>query len=246
MPNTNDPTPPIKSPLGGTASKAVVHRLLVVGGLAVALIALLVLLFQNSPEETESAADTATANPPAVDSDLIVWEDSHRLDDVPSSPVTFVEFLDFECEACGAVYPAVEELREEYEGEMTFVIRYFPLDGHPNSRQAAHAVEAAARQGELEGMYRLMFETQEEWSHNEEPQDEVFRGFAEELGLDVEQWEADYYSDDVAQRVQSDFEDAVALGLQGTPSFFVNDEFIAPETLTDLTDPIDEALSSDQ
>ncbi|WP_300345898.1 MULTISPECIES: DsbA family protein [Nesterenkonia] len=160
--------------------------------------------------------------------------------------MTFVEFLDFECEACGAVYPAVEELREEYEGEMTFVIRYFPLDGHPNSRQAAHAVEAAARQGELEGMYRLMFETQEEWSHNEEPQDEVFRGFAEELGLDVEQWEADYYSDDVAQRVQSDFEDAVALGLQGTPSFFVNDEFIAPETLTDLTDPIDEALSSDQ
>ncbi|WP_233722264.1 thioredoxin domain-containing protein [Nesterenkonia massiliensis] len=244
MPTEHQPDSPIKSPLGGTMTRSVLKRALIVGALAVLLLVLLVTVFRNSPTDSPPTDEDLAEEQNAPNADLIVRDDSHRLDDVPDSDVTFVEFLDFECEACGAVYPAVEALRDEYEGQINVVIRYFPLDGHPNSRQAAHAVEAAARQGELEAMYQRMFETQEEWSHNEEPQDEVFRGFAEDLGLDVEQWEEEYYSDDVAERVQADFEDAVALGLRGTPSFFINDQPVSPETMDDLTDPINDALEN--
>lgn len=244
MPTDHSSNRPIKSTLGGDPNKKVIIRILIGGAFLVLLTVLLVVIFRGSSED--SAADGASGPDAeaAPNSDLIVREDSRRLDDVPESDVTFVEFLDFECEACAAVYPAVEDLREEYEGEVSFVIRYFPLDGHPNSRPAAHAVEAAARQGELEAMYQRMYETQEDWSHNEDPQDEVFRGFAEDIGLDVEQWEEDYYSDEVAERVQADVDDAVELELQGTPTFFVNDQQLQPENLQDLTDPLDEALEA--
>lgn len=231
--------PPINSPLGGTATKKKTLRWLLGVAVVVVLAVVAIMIFRDSPEETPPASESS-----AVNSELIVREDSRRLDDVPQSDVTFVEFLDFECEACGAIYPTVEDLRERYEGEVSFVIRYFPLDGHPNSRQAAHAVEAAARQGELEAMYQQMYETQEQWSHNEDPQDDVFRGYAEELGLDMDQWEEDYFSDEVADRVQADFDDAVELQLQGTPTFFVNDEQLNPESIEDLTDPLDEALEA--
>lgn len=242
MPENNPPENRIVSPLGGTATRTVVFRVLLAVAAVVVLTVLVVMLFVNDSGDETTSSEEVSADATAVDSELIVRENSHFLDEAPESDVTFVEFLDFECEACGAVYPAIEQLREEYEGEINFVIRYFPLDGHPNSRQAAHAVEAAARQDQLEPMYQRMFETQEEWSHNEQPQDDVFRGFAEDLGLDVEQWESDYFSDEVADRVQADFEDAVELGLRGTPSFFVNDQQVSPQSLDELTDPIDAAL----
>ena len=80
---------------------------------------------------------------------LLVRPDSHRLSSA-DSPVTFVEFLDFECEACGAMFPNVERLRNDYAGRVNFVVRYFPLPGHFNAERAARAVEAAAQQGRFE------------------------------------------------------------------------------------------------
>ncbi|RWR24338.1 hypothetical protein D8Y24_05430 [Agrococcus lahaulensis] len=120
----------------------------------------------TSDESTDSAV-SPTALPPLVD------ESTHILDDAgPDAPVV-VEFLDFECEVCGAVYPVMEELREEYDGEVTFAVRYFPLPGHFNSGNAAVAVEAAAQQGAFEAMYQRMFETQSEWGEGESPRPTV-------------------------------------------------------------------------
>ena len=76
-----------------------------------------------------AAADVSSA----IADGAIVRDDSRILGEEGTSGVTFVEFLDFECEACGAAYPIVEDLREKYAGEVTFVIRYFPLPGHVNS-----------------------------------------------------------------------------------------------------------------
>lgn len=173
----------------------------------------------------------------------VLRDDSRVLGEEGSSGVTFVEFLDFECEACAAAYPIVEDLREQYAGEVTFALRYFPLPGHPSSQQAARAVESAARQGALEDMYSMMYETQTTWSHSQEPQDAVFRTFAEEIGLDMEQYDADYASDDVADRVARDLADAEELGLTGTPSFFVDGEPFEPRTVDDFSAVLDEALA---
>jgi protein-disulfide isomerase len=179
----------------------------------------------------------------AIADGAIVRDDSHVLGEEGSSDVTFVEFLDFECEACGAAYPIVEDLREKYAGEVTFVIRYFPLPGHVNSGAAARAGESAARQGELEAMYSKMYETQAEWGESQEPKDELFRTYAEDLGLDMDQYDADVASEDVADRVARDVADGESLGVSGTPTFFVDGELFQPRTVEDFTAVIDEALA---
>jgi protein-disulfide isomerase len=186
-----------------------------------------------------AAADVSSA----IADGAVVRDDSRILGEEGSSGVTFVEFLDFECEACGAAYPIVEDLREKYAGEVTFVIRYFPLPGHFNSGRAARAVESAARQGELEAMYSRMYETQQEWGEAREPKDDLFRSFAEEIGLDMDQYDADYASQEVEERISRDVADGESLGVSGTPTFYVDGELFQPQSVEDFSSVLDEALA---
>lgn len=202
-----------------------------------ALVAMLV-ISQLRGDEGPVAVDT-----PEEESAL-VRDDSRVLGEEGDSGVTFVEFLDFECEACRAAYPFVEALRQQYDGRVTFVLRYFPMPGHVNAERAARAVESAARQGRLEQMYSRMYQTQAEWGEGREPLDDLFRSFAEDLGLDLEQYDADYASPEVAARVQRDIDDGLSLGVQGTPTFFVDGRPFHPQTVEDFTTVLDEALAS--
>jgi len=170
-------------------------------------------------------------------------EDSHRLSNPENSTVTFVEFLDFECEACGAAYPYVEELRSEYGDRVTFVMRYFPLPSHLNSQNAAVAAEAAARQGQLEEMYQKLFESQVEWGEKQDSQAPLFREFAAEIGLDMAQYDSDVADPTVLERVRSDFEDGVALGVASTPTMFVNDVLVKLTSFEDIRAAIEGALA---
>ena len=211
---------------------------LIVG--AVVLLGLTV-LFAVSQARGTSGADPRVETP--EQRSAVVRDDSRVLGEKGSSGVTFVEFLDFECEACGAAFPVVEDLRRKYAGKVTFVIRYFPLPGHFNAERAARAVESAARQGKLEEMYSRMYETQKSWGEARTPHDDTFRGFAEDIGLDMEQYDADYASEEVAARVARDVEDGTTLGLQGTPSFFVDGQPFQPKTVEDIASALDEALA---
>ncbi|WP_083275240.1 DsbA family protein [Pseudonocardia sp. HH130630-07] len=174
---------------------------------------------------------------------VAVRADSHRLSSAPGATVDFVEFLDFECEACGAVYPVIEQLREQYGDRVNFVIRYFPGPSHANAERAARAVEAAAQQGRLEPMYQRMFETQSEWGEQQVPMDERFRGYARDLGLDLARYDAAYAAPETGQRIDADRRDGYALGVQGTPTFFVDGERLQPETVDDPRRALDEALA---
>ena len=129
--------------------------------------------------------------------------DSHKLGVAPDGKVTFVEFLDFECESCRAAFPAVEQLRKDYAGKVTFVVRYFPIPSHFNAERAARAVEAAARQGKFEQMYQKMYETQTEWGEQQVPADDLFRGFAKDLGLDLAAWDKAYDAPATLERDQA-------------------------------------------
>lgn len=168
--------------------------------------------------------------------------DTHILDDAGEGAVTLVEFLDFECEACGAFFPITEELRKEFAGEVTFAFRYFPLPGHVNSINAALAVEAAAQQGELEAMFVRMFETQAEWGESQESKAEVFRQFAADLGLNLLEYDAAVEAPETLERVRADFEDGIALGVESTPTFFLNDRPLQLTSFDDLRAAIEAEL----
>ncbi|RLP81299.1 hypothetical protein D9V34_11755 [Mycetocola lacteus] len=183
------------------------------------------------------------ASPSASNGISVVAENSHRLDDAGPDAVVLTEFLDFECEACAAVHPYMEQIRKDYAGKITFVLRYFPLNGHPNSGPAALAAEAAARQGKLEVMYNKLFDTQEEWSHKADSQADVFRGYAEQLGLDMAAYDAAIADPATEARVKEDLDAATRFGLQGTPSIFVNNEPLQLTKLDDIRAALDKALA---
>ncbi|RKN50361.1 DsbA family protein [Micromonospora endolithica] len=179
-----------------------------------------------------------------VDTAMLVRDDSHRLTTAADGKVTLVEFLDFECEACGAAYPAVKQVLAAYEGRITFVVRYFPIASHPNADLAARTAQAAANQGRFADMYRLLFENQTVWGHKEQPQTEVFLGYARDLGLDVDQFQRDLDDPATAARVARDRADGEAAGVQGTPTFFLNGRPLSDlRSKDDLTGAIDAALA---
>jgi protein-disulfide isomerase len=164
-----------------------------------------------------------TAAQPASEARL-VREDSHRVTAPSTEKAQLVEFLDFECESCRAAAPLVEELKKEYGDRITFVNRYFPLPGHRNSGAAALAVEAAAQQGKYGQMSGKMFETQPEWGEKQDAQATLFRTFAQELGLDMDKYDATVADDKTRDRIRKDVVDGTALGVTGTPTFFLNGE----------------------
>lgn len=172
----------------------------------------------------------------------VVRADSHVLDDAGDGAVTVVEFLDFECEACGAYYPVVEEARQKYAGQITYVVRYFPLPGHVNSMTSAVAAEAAAQQGRFEDMYHRLFDTQAEWGEAQESRADLFREYADDLGLDMTAYDAAVSDPDTEQRVRADFEEGRALGVGSTPTFFVDGRPLVIERWNDLETVIEAAL----
>ncbi|CRK55335.1 Periplasmic thiol:disulfide interchange protein DsbA [Alloactinosynnema sp. L-07] len=179
------------------------------------------LLLLNRPERGYSPEEAGAA-PPTAPASVLVRPDSHKLSEATDGKVTIVEFLDLECEACGAAFPGVERLRAEYGDRVTFVMRYFPIPSHRNAELAARAVEAAGQQGKLEPMYRLMYENQPQWGDQQVSHRDTFLGFARELGLDLPRFEAALDDPATIARVRKDRDDGTTLGVRGTPTFFVN------------------------
>jgi Na+/H+ antiporter NhaA len=132
------------------------------------------------------------------------------------SPVTVVEYGDFECPYCGQAEPAVRELLADF-GDVRYVWRHLPLtDVHPRAALAAEAAEAAARQGAFWEMHDLMFTHQDALK----PQDLV--RYARELGLNADKFAEDLRKHAGAPRVAEDVDSADLSAVSGTPTFFIN------------------------
>ncbi len=217
--------------------KNTILMLSVTGGLLLAALVWVIvsatIMRQSIPEVVidEASGYASTVSP-----------ESHRITNPENSEAVFVEFLDFECEACGAAYPYIEQAREEFGDRVTFIIRYFPLPGHLNSKTAAVAVEAASRQGKLIEMYQRMFETQAEWGEQQVSMAPLFREYAQSLGLDMVQYDADIADPTTLERVEADLNAGIALGVSGTPSLFVNDKPVQLTSIGDIRQSIVDAL----
>lgn len=201
-------------------------------------VAFILWLDRPRSEAAGSASGAVATSAPVVRSDSHVLSQAQD----PDAPV-LVEFLDFECEACRAAYPVVEQIRQDYQGQITVVARYFPIPSHANAVNAALAVEAAAQQGRFEEMYSRMYQTQAQWGEQQESKAEVFRGFARDLGMDMDAYDAVVADSATLERIEQDYQDGIALGVQGTPTFFLDGKLLQPESVADFQAAIEAALA---
>jgi protein-disulfide isomerase len=136
--------------------------------------------------------------------------------------IVLIEYGDFQCPACGFYFSVLKKLSEEFGENIAIVYRHFPLFSiHPNAKTAAYAAEAAGKQGKFWEMYDLIFSNQAEWSDKKNV-DEIFVGYAQSLNLNIDQFKEDFSSKEIRQKIEDSYQNALRLGLDSTPSFFLN------------------------
>lgn len=150
--------------------------------------------------------------------------------------VTLVEFSDFECPACGAAHPIVKEVVAKYADQLKFVYRHFPLAQHASAQKAAEAAEAAGAQGKFWEMHNSLFASQANLSNDE------YQRLATELKLDTEKFRQELEAGTYAAKVQKDMSDGVALGVNSTPTFFLNGKKLNLFSFADLETEITKVL----
>lgn len=185
--------------------------------LAIGTVAILVggaFLFNKS--DSTKSPETAKV----YSSELLVNSQTyHRGSDNPK--VTIVEFGDFQCPACGASEPIVEEVLNQYKDSVSFVFRHFPLEQHKNAFNAARAVEAAGEQGKFWELHDLLYAKQDEWGERDNAMT-LIEGYAKELGLDMDKFKKAISEKKYDDRINQGLTDGTAVGVNATPTFYVN------------------------
>ncbi|MBW2998928.1 DsbA family protein [Candidatus Woesearchaeota archaeon] len=138
--------------------------------------------------------------------------------------ITIVEWSDFECPFCERFYSGTfQQIKEEYidTGKVNFVFRDFPLSFHKYAQKSSEAAECAGEQGKYYEMHDLLFEKGVKGGESS------YKQFAIDIGLNSEQFDACLDSGRTAEEVKKDMADGQAVGVRGTPAFYINGEFIS-------------------
>lgn len=134
----------------------------------------------------------------------------------PMAKISIVEFSDFECPHCGAAHPVLTRVLGEFQGKANLAFKHFPLDSHKNAGPAARASVAAQAQGKFWEMADQLFENQRALTP------EKIREIAKKIGLDMAKFDAAIASESVRERVEADKREGTKVGIQGTPTFYIN------------------------
>ena len=164
----------------------------------------------------------------------------------PDADVVVVEYGDFQCPYCVRVLALTDALLEERD-DVALAFKHLPLSFHPAALPAALAVEAAAEQDRFWEMHDALFALGKGIADHVDRRSPVpeegpvpFEALAADLGLDVDRFRADFRSERVRARVDADLAEARALGVSGTPTFFVDSrkaqERLNVQTLVRLVD----------
>lgn len=132
------------------------------------------------------------------------------------APVTIVSFADYECPYCARAAESLEEARAKFPNKVRIVFRDFPLDFHPNAIPAAIAARCAGAQGQYYAMHDKLFADQKSLDPA------TLKAHAEALKLDAAKFEACFGDPSHLAAIGADQAAGKALGVEGTPAFFVN------------------------
>jgi protein-disulfide isomerase len=181
----------------------------------------------------KTAADTNTIRRISVstDDDPSIGPDN--------APITIIEFSDYQCPYCQIWYQQVyQELLASYPNQIHFVYRDLALSNHPEAEPAAEAADCAGEQGAYWEFHDALFDQKYGLKQA------AFQQYAADLGLDIKAFTACLDSHKYRSEVQADTDDAMRLGITGTPSFVINGRIlIGAQPFSAFKTVIDEELA---
>jgi protein-disulfide isomerase len=146
--------------------------------------------------------------------------------------VTLVEYGDYQCPYCGEYYPTIKQVQAEYNTQITFQFRNFPLTSlHPNAFAGARAAEAAGLQNKYWQMHDLLYDQNVEYYNSNQQANTwigasdpsgFFDSYAKQLGLNVQKFESDYSSSEVNNLINADMAAGNKLKINATPTFILD------------------------
>jgi len=159
----------------------------------------------------------------------------------PNAAVTIIEFTDFQCSACGAMYPVVEDVLKSYGNRVRLVIRNFPLSRlHANAFHAAQAAEAAKAQGKFWEYIDFLFRNQNSLDGDS------LKKFATQVGLDRKRFDAELDAGKYDSVIRGDMQDGEIYGVEATPTFFINGAILTDYSADGLRAAIEKAFARAQ
>ena len=212
----NHPNPGQREPQAAPAStRSRLSRLAsVIVVVAAVLVALGVgsLLFKNKGTPSGQLANTSTEAALASDQ-------APTLGDA-SAKVHIVEFLDPACETCAQFYPLVKQLVADNPGQVRASLRHVAF--HDGSDYVVRVLEASRKQDKYWPTLEAVLASQAKWAPNHTAQPDLVLQAIAGVGLNMSQLMTDMNAPDVAQRVERDRNDAIAMKVTATPEYFVN------------------------
>ena len=131
-----------------------------------------------------------------------------------------MEYGDYQCPYCGEAYPIVKKIQNRFGPDLRFVFRNFPItEAHPFAENGAEIAEASGAQGKFWEMHDHLYENQQSLSNV----DFFARYASEKLGLDGKRLKDEVIKRAYAPRIQEDFTSGISSGVNGTPTFYIND-----------------------
>ncbi len=183
-----------------------------IGILAAIIIVFGAIFFFTNQNGSKSGSNTTASHP------------TNHIEGGGSTGVTLVEYGDYECPYCEEYYPIVKQVVADEFSKITFQFRNFPLTSiHPNAFAGARAAEAAGLMGKFWQMHDALYNSSnwQQWSTSTNP-DPFFNQYAQQLGLNVSQFQTYFASTQVNNLIQADMAAGNKLNIQGTPTFYLD------------------------
>jgi protein-disulfide isomerase len=154
------------------------------------------------------------------------------------APVTIVAFTDYQCPSCAAIHPTLERLVKEYGDKVRLVTRDFPLTQHSEAFKAAEAAEAAREQGRYWEYIHILLNNQSALTVDK------LKNYASELSLDRARFDSALDSGKFTESVKRDIDDGMKLGINGTPTIFINGRRVRMTDYEQLKASVDAAFKA--
>ena len=202
------------------------------------ILAAIIIIFIGIFAITQSASNNSSSNKSSKS------QATNHVEGQGTSGVKLVEYGDYECPICEAYYLPLKQVQSQFDKQIVFQFRNLPLTAiHQNAFAGARAAEAAALQGKFWQMHDKLYDNQSGWVSLPNPQT-AFDQYAQQIGLNVTQFNQDYSSGKVNDAINADLSAFAKTGKeQATPTFFLDGQYISN---TEFSDPQTGAPSVDK